>query len=134
MAALAAARAAAFTLAAAMACAVAYTCATDGSPFRTDILTPWMKATLLDFYLNVAVLICWVLYKEDSWLAGAAWSIGLICLGSIATYTYIGVQLLKLGPGDPLHVILLKERHASKGGRATSWARTQLTSILLEDA
>eukprot|EP00850_Spirogloea_muscicola_P019117 SM000183S04011 [mRNA] locus=s183:232747:234472:- [translate_table: standard] len=116
MAVLAAARAAAFALAAAMACAVAYTCATDGSPFRTDILTPWMKATLIDFYLNVAFLICWVLYKEDSWLAGAAWSIGLICLGSIATYTYIGVQLLKLGPGDPLHFVLLKDRHARKGG------------------
>ena len=36
---------------------VVYTCSTDGSPFRSELLTPWMKATLVDFYTNVFVLL-----------------------------------------------------------------------------
>jgi len=33
-----------------------YTCATDGSPFRPELLTPWMVATLVDFYVNVIAI------------------------------------------------------------------------------
>ncbi|CAL5384259.1 unnamed protein product [Camellia sinensis] len=37
-----------------------YTLLTDGSPFRTELLTPtwWMIATLIDFYINVVALSC----------------------------------------------------------------------------
>ncbi|RVW94849.1 hypothetical protein CK203_034536 [Vitis vinifera] len=33
-----------------------YTLLTDGSPFRKELLTPWMTATLIDFYINVVAL------------------------------------------------------------------------------
>ncbi|KAI8550719.1 hypothetical protein RHMOL_Rhmol06G0129500 [Rhododendron molle] len=33
-----------------------YTLSVDGFPFRKDLLTPWMLATLIDFYINVLVL------------------------------------------------------------------------------
>ncbi|KAG6776248.1 hypothetical protein POTOM_019754 [Populus tomentosa] len=33
-----------------------YTLLTDGSPFRKELLTPWMVATLIDFYINVVAL------------------------------------------------------------------------------
>ncbi|OAE19766.1 hypothetical protein AXG93_2958s1430 [Marchantia polymorpha subsp. ruderalis] len=36
---------------------VAYTCATDGSPFRKELLTPWMSATLIDFYITMFLYI-----------------------------------------------------------------------------
>eukprot|EP00961_Rhodomonas_salina_P162547 2189420-Rhodomonas_salina.2 len=32
------------------------TCVTAGTPFNSALLTPWMKATLVDFYFNVFVL------------------------------------------------------------------------------
>jgi hypothetical protein len=32
---------------------IIYTTVTDGSPLRLELLTPWMKATLVDFYTNV---------------------------------------------------------------------------------
>lgn len=36
---------------------IVYTCSTDGSPLRSELLTPWMKATLIDLYTNVFVLL-----------------------------------------------------------------------------
>eukprot|EP00897_Mesotaenium_endlicherianum_P004418 jgi/Mesen1/4003/ME000211S03192 len=36
---------------------VAYTIAIDGTPFRMDVLSPWMACTLHDFYTNVSVLL-----------------------------------------------------------------------------
>ncbi|OMP01769.1 hypothetical protein CCACVL1_03010, partial [Corchorus capsularis] len=30
-----------------------YTISIDGLPFRMELLTPWMAATLVDFYINV---------------------------------------------------------------------------------
>ncbi|GMY29649.1 hypothetical protein FCV25MIE_24891, partial [Fagus crenata] len=36
-----------------------YTLLIDGSPFHKELLTPWMIATLIDFYINVVALsIC----------------------------------------------------------------------------
>jgi hypothetical protein len=32
---------------------IIYTIVTDGSPLRAELLIPWMKATLVDFYTNV---------------------------------------------------------------------------------
>jgi hypothetical protein len=40
----------------AMTTVIVVTCATAGSPFNPALLTPWMKATLVDFYFNVFVL------------------------------------------------------------------------------
>mmetsp|Transcript_29980 Transcript_29980/g.41519 ORF Transcript_29980/g.41519 Transcript_29980/m.41519 type:complete len:140 (+) Transcript_29980:85-504(+) len=88
---------------------VIYTCATDGSPFRTALLTPWMKATLIDFYTNVLVLLCWMWYKETSYLAKCFWTSLFVCLGSIGTCLYVLVQLLQLRQGQPLSRILVRE-------------------------
>ncbi|CAI8604163.1 unnamed protein product [Vicia faba] len=37
--------------------------------FRKELLTPWMAATLIDFYINIAILSTWVVYKEANWLS-----------------------------------------------------------------
>ncbi|GAU13280.1 hypothetical protein TSUD_42340 [Trifolium subterraneum] len=94
-----------------------YTLITDGFPFRKHLLTPWMGATLIDFYINVAILSAWVIYKEANWLSSTLWIVLLISLGSIATSAYIVVQFLKLSSQessqDPMYYVLLRHPHKS---------------------
>ncbi|KAL7245809.1 hypothetical protein ACSBR2_001026 [Camellia fascicularis] len=84
-----------------------YTLLTDGSPFRTELLTPWMTATLIDFYINVVALSVWVAYKESSWISAFIWIVLLICFGSITTCAYIVRQLFYLSSQDPVCLVLL---------------------------
>lgn len=57
---------------------------------------PWMTATLWDFYANVFVLYCWMLYKETNWFWRILWLIVLCTLGSIGTCLYVLVALFRL--------------------------------------
>ncbi|KAK7279773.1 hypothetical protein RJT34_24830 [Clitoria ternatea] len=97
-----------------------YTLFTDGSPFRKELLTPWMAATLIDFYINVVAFAVWVAYKESNWISSILWIILLVCLGSITTSAYIVLQFLKLSSQDssqdPMCYVLL--RHPNKNGMA----------------
>ncbi|KAJ6930981.1 Phospho-N-acetylmuramoyl-pentapeptide-transferase [Populus alba x Populus x berolinensis] len=94
-----------------------YTIYVDGFPFRRDLLTPWMIATLVDFYINVIAVAAWICYKESNFIIATIWILLLICFGSITTSVYIFIQFLKLSPEeslqDPVHRVLL--RHESKG-------------------
>ncbi|XP_047955672.1 uncharacterized protein LOC125201551 isoform X1 [Salvia hispanica] len=89
-----------------MVATLVYTIATDGSPFRQELLTPWMSATLIDFYVNVIAISVWVAYKEPSWMRSALWIILLICFGSATTCAYVALQLFRLSPQDPVHFVL----------------------------
>ncbi|XP_021690565.2 uncharacterized protein LOC110672172 isoform X3 [Hevea brasiliensis] len=91
-----------------------YTIVTDRSPFRKDLLTPWMDATLVDFYINVVCISVWVAYKESSWISSFLWITFLICFGSVATCAYIFVQLLQLTSQDPLYLVLLNKDDRSE--------------------
>ncbi|KAJ0025727.1 hypothetical protein Pint_07855 [Pistacia integerrima] len=100
-----------FMLCCLMIVTLGYTISTDGLPFRKDLLTPWMAATLVDFYINVVPLAAWVSYKESNWISAIIWIILLVCLGSITTCAYIFIQFLKLSPQESLqdamyHVLL----------------------------
>ncbi|KAF9687037.1 hypothetical protein SADUNF_Sadunf02G0052100 [Salix dunnii] len=90
-----------------------YTIYVDGSPFRRDLLTPWMIATLVDFYINTIALAAWISYKESNFITATVWIVLLICSGSITTCAYIFIQLLKLSPEeslqDPLYHVLLRQ-------------------------
>ncbi|XP_048227016.1 uncharacterized protein LOC8281398 isoform X2 [Ricinus communis] len=97
-----------------MAATLVYTILTDGSPFRKELFTPWMVATLIDFYINIAALSVWIAYKESSWLHGFLWIILLICFGSISTCAYIVNQLLQLTSQDPLYLVLLKRDNSGR--------------------
>jgi hypothetical protein len=70
---------------------------------------PWMRATLWDFYANVLVIFVWVCYKEKSYLLKFIWLILLVTLGSIASCSYILIQLFKLKPGEGLKEIFGKQ-------------------------
>ncbi len=67
---------------------------------------PWMRATLIDFYTNIAVLFAWVVYKEKSWLVRAVWLLLFVGLGSIGVTAYVLVQLFRLKPGDSIDNLL----------------------------
>ncbi|XP_050208640.1 uncharacterized protein LOC126658705 isoform X2 [Mercurialis annua] len=88
-----------------------YTILTDGSPFRKELYTPWIVATLIDFYINVTALSVWILYKESNWIIGFLWITLLICFGSISTSAYIVAQLLQLTSQDPLYLVLLNKNN-----------------------
>ncbi|GMH21392.1 hypothetical protein Nepgr_023234 [Nepenthes gracilis] len=91
-----------------------YTIFTDGSPFNKDLLTPWMIATLIDFYINVVALSVWVAYKEPSWVRAFFWILGLVCFGSIATCGYMALQFFQLSPYDPIYLVLLNRQQRAE--------------------
>lgn len=70
---------------------------------------PWMRATLWDFYANVVVIFFWLCYKEKSIALKAIWLILLVVLGSIASCTYVLIQLFKLKPGEGLKELFGKQ-------------------------
>ncbi|PWA39439.1 hypothetical protein CTI12_AA571930 [Artemisia annua] len=102
-----------------------YTIAIDGLPFRMELLTRWMAALLIDFYINIAVIGSWVVYKESSWIMAAVWVVLLIGLGSVTTCGYIVLQFFKLTPEesskDPLYFVLA--RHQKTKGLSVVTAR-----------
>ena len=82
---------------------LAYTCATDGSPFRSSLLTPWMVTTLWDFYLIALPMLLTVLWRHRaSPLTGFGLVLFICCLGSSATWLYLLLVFLSLRAGDPV--------------------------------
>jgi hypothetical protein len=73
---------------------------------------PWMKATLIDFYINIAVLWAWVVYKERSWPVRLVWLVLFVGLGSITVTLYVVLQLMKLRTGDSFDKVLLRNEGA----------------------
>ncbi|HVW94834.1 MAG TPA: DUF1475 family protein [Mucilaginibacter sp.] len=69
---------------------------------------PWMRATLWDFYANVAVIFLWVCYKEKNIVLSIVWLILLVALGSIASCAYVLIQLFKLKQGEGLKEFFTK--------------------------
>jgi hypothetical protein len=70
---------------------------------------PWMRATLWDFYANVLVIFMWVCYKEKTVAIKIVWLILLVCLGSIASCTYVLIQLFKLKKEEGLKDLFSKQ-------------------------
>ena len=71
---------------------------------------PWMKATLIDFYINTVVIFVWMAFREKNWLARILWLFGFVLLGSIVTTLYVLVQLFKLDKNEPvINAFLLKK-------------------------
>jgi len=70
---------------------------------------PWMRATLWDFYANVAVIFLWVWYKEKSYLLKIMWLTLLVFLGSITSCAYVLIQLFTLKKGEGLKELFSKQ-------------------------
>ncbi len=63
---------------------------------------PWMRATLVDFYINTIVLFAWMAFRANSWVERFFWLILFVLLGSMATTLYVVIQLLKLKEDEPV--------------------------------
>lgn len=61
---------------------------------------PWMKATLIDFYINTIVIFIWICYRETSIIIKIIWLAALILLGSMAATAYVLIQLFRLSPSE----------------------------------
>src|SRR4051812_15243660 len=69
---------------------------------------PWFWTTLVDFYFNILVISCWVIYKEANWLWSLLWIAAFVALGSIATTFYVFLQISKLKEGEGLAAVLIR--------------------------
>jgi hypothetical protein len=67
---------------------------------------PWMRATLWDFYTNALIIYLWICYKEKSVFAKVVWLILMFALGSIASCTYVLIQLFWLKPTEGIKEFL----------------------------
>ena len=71
---------------------------------------PWMKATLVDFYVNTAVIFAWMAFRENKWSVRILWLVLFVFLGSIATTFYVLLQLFALKKDEPvINAFLLKK-------------------------
>jgi hypothetical protein len=68
---------------------------------------PWMRTTLVDFYIVLLPSLLWLWLREGSVLPRVLWSIAFIVLGGLGTSAYIFLVLLKARPGQPWRDILL---------------------------
>lgn len=71
---------------------------------------PWMQATLIDFYINIAFIFLWVVYRERSLAAKAGWLVALVLLGSMATAAYVFLQARSLNQGDGIEKMFLPKQ------------------------
>ncbi len=71
---------------------------------------PWMKATLIDFYINTVVIFVWLAFREKNWAVRIMWLVLLVFTGSIASTFYVLIQLFKLEKDEPvINAFLLKK-------------------------
>lgn len=68
----------------------------------------WFVATFCDAYFGFITFYAWVAYKERSFLARAVWFLAIMGLGNIAMAVYLLRELLRLRPGDPLEILLMR--------------------------
>ena len=71
---------------------------------------PWMKATLIDFYINTVVIFTWIAFRENKWSVRILYLILLVFLGSMASTLYVMIQLFKLDDDEPVINAFLKKR------------------------
>ena len=70
------------------------------------VAIPWMRATLWDFYANILIITLWMFYKEKSTVLKSAWLLLFVCLGSIATCSYVLIKLFKLKEGETVKELI----------------------------
>lgn len=125
-------------LACAMFATLVWAVVMDGLSSCVDLQARWLIAALIDFYIHIAVIGAWVVYKESSWITAAVLIFFLITLGSITTCIYIVVLLFKLSPEesskDPLYFVLVRRQKRDivmghRRGPSVVTARVILTAL-----
>ncbi len=106
--ALAAVRVISFALTLGFSVLLAATIHYEGSPFQWVLLyQPWMRTTLVDFYLVLAPFAAAAAWRERRAPAWAALTvIYFVCLGSAAVWSYVFLGAMRMRAGDAVARIL----------------------------
>ncbi|MCS6771888.1 MAG: DUF1475 domain-containing protein [Kiritimatiellae bacterium] len=78
---------------------------------RELIRDPWVVAALFDAYFGFLTFYLWVYYKETRAAARLLWFVAIMLLGNFAMSFYVLRELIRLPPGQPVHLILLRRSH-----------------------
>ncbi len=70
---------------------------------------PWFRATLADAYGAFLTIYVWVAWRERTWGGRFAWLILFLGLGSIAISAYMLWRLSRLGPGEGIERLLVRD-------------------------
>lgn len=77
---------------------------------------PWAIATLWDAYFGFTIFWIWVVARETNWGTRILWLILIYGLGNMATALYALIQVVRLGPDEPVRNVLLpKDPNAGRG-------------------
>ncbi len=80
---------------------------------------PWFLATMADAYWGFLTFYVWVVFKQTSWCARAAWLVAILLLGNIAMASYCLSGAADRAPDRP-RVAGLGPRHAGARRRPRS--------------
>lgn len=79
---------------------------------------PWFVATLADAYFGLLVIALFVVWRERTVPARAAWFLAVMALGNIAVAAYVLLMLRGLRPGEPIGQILVPRAAGGVSGSA----------------
>jgi hypothetical protein len=71
---------------------------------------PWFLATMADAYWGFLTFYVWVVFKQTSWCARAAWLVAILLLGNIAMASYCLSELFLARRTTPLAELLTARR------------------------
>ena len=60
---------------------------------------PWFKLTMVDLYLGFGLVAILIGHREKSAVKTGLWVTALACLGNIATFLYLFIEILVASPG-----------------------------------
>ena len=78
--------------------------------FRALFQFRWGVATLGDTYFGFFTVYLWIAYKEGTWASRVLWLVLVLCFGTIATSSYLLLQVAGLKSGEGVEGLLLRKR------------------------
>ncbi|KAL4567062.1 hypothetical protein LXL04_022633 [Taraxacum kok-saghyz] len=102
-----------------------------------DLSLKWLMATMLNYYINTAIILAWIVYKESSWIKAAVLIPLILFAGSPLTSGYIAMQFFKLTPEqsskDPLYFVLVRPQQkgaiGKRKGHSVLFAKVILSAL-----
>lgn len=73
-----------------------------GAGMGLIVHTWWGITTLVDLYAGLALVACWIAYRERSAVHAAPWIVGLVLLGNLATLIYVVIAAARAGSMNEL--------------------------------
>ncbi|XP_076920676.1 uncharacterized protein LOC143581878 isoform X1 [Bidens hawaiensis] len=117
-------------LACVMAVSLVYAFSTDYFVSCFDPKARWMQVGLLEFCIDVSLIVAWFFYKESRWILRVFFMFILFWLGSFTTCGYIVLQLFKLSTEesskDPIYFVLVRRRKSDVIGH--TWRVSVVTT------